>query len=635
MVWVILLSSIALVIFFSNLCIFLAVYKSRKLQTRGNAFLVCLASSDFLVSMFNVPFTAVSSVLPTLRPTSSLLCDFSGFFEMTFLIASVFSVTAINLHRFVHLIHWDRYYDICSTKRIRIAITFIWIAALILSAPPMLKLSKISYKQGKGHCFVDWRVTPTYTFALMILCFFVPVCIMAYCYYRIYKFRRDSRRKVKESTYSDKNASFTPTMSRPRNLTTLTEGTDIDSGIDSSDRERSKSTSTTLNAAKSSNQVVDEQFEKIELKELTFSFETWKESTSSNQVMDKQSEKMGLKETTVSTTSRIERTSLKFTETVADGVDFRSHIPTGRNMDMDSKRRGFETLKISNPQLPPLPNRISTDKKIRASFSCLVTENDKSKSIKNKKYPKETRVSRRKSADLFKRTFSPSWKNRRQRMMTYPSAEGNDLDTLIEREASSGTSCSECNFRQTNDVSVPMSLGQTKDLGQNAFVISDFQQPARERNPERNEGSERKNQGEVIDEHLIKIIVEEMSSSTREESSSGASASFQTGTSVKKTKNIKQKKHRINRTKREQDEDKKLTMMCLMIVAVFFMSWFPFVITMFIEALTSLTIPPAVDKSSLFIGYLNSLSNPFIYCYFNRTFRIQLKKLLCLNKGKK
>ena len=487
MVWVILLSIIAFVIFFSNLCIFMAVYKSRKLQTRGNVFLVCLASSDFLVSIFNVPFSAISSVLPTLRPTSSLLCDFSGFFEMTFLIASVFSVTAINLHRFVHLIHWDRYYDICSTKRIRIVIAFIWITALILSAPPLLKLSKISYKQGKGHCFVDWRVTPTYTFALMILCFFVPVCIMAYCYYRIYKFRRESRRKVKESAYGNQNVGFTPTLSRPRNLTTLTEGKDIDSGLGSSDRERSKSTSTILNASKSSNQVVDKQFGKIELKELTFSLETWKESTTSNQVMDKHSKEMELKETTVSTKSRIERTC-------ADGVDFGNHILTGRIMNMDSKKRTSEALKISNSKLPPLLNRISTDRRIRDSFSCPVSEKDTLKCLQNKKYSKKARrLSRRKSADLFKKTFSPSWKNRRQRMMTYPSAEGNDLDTLIEREVCSGTGCRQCNFRQANDTSVPNSLGQTKHLGQNAFVISDLKQPASERNPERDEGGERKN----------------------------------------------------------------------------------------------------------------------------------------------
>lgn len=536
---------------------------------------------------------------------------------MTFLIASVFSVTAINLHRFVHLIHWDRYYDICSRKRIRISIAFIWFAALLLSAPPVLNLSKISYKQGKGHCFVDWRVTPTYTFALMGLCFFVPVCIMAYCYYRIYKFRKESRRKVKESAYHYTNESFTPTMSRPRNLTTLTVGTDIDSGLGNSDRERSKSISTISNVTTSSNQVVDQQYETIELKEITLSIETWNETKSSNQVVEKQSERMELKEITVSTENRIERTSFKSNETVAEGMEFGSHLPMIEERNVDSKRSS-EPLHTSNPYHPPSPNRISKDKKIRGTFSNPVTKKDILKGMQSKKYPKETRVSRRRSADPLKRTFSPPWKDHRQRLMTYPSAEGDDLDILIEGEASSETS--ECNF------------GQTKNLGQNVFVISDFEQPTRERNPERNEGGEKKDWGERRDKNQIKIIIDEVSSSIREESSTDASASFKTRTSVKKTKKIKRIRHPDNRTKREQDEDKKLTLMCLMIVAVFFMSWFPFVITMFIEALTSVTIPPAVDKSSLLIGYLNSLSNPFIYCYFNRTFRMQLKKLLCLSK---
>ena len=83
----------------------------------------------------------------------------------------------------------------------------------------------------------------------------------------------------------------------------------------------------------------------------------------------------------------------------------------------------------------------------------------------------------------------------------------------------------------------------------------------------------------------------------------------------------------VKRRKKRRKEDAKLTMMCVIIVAVFFASWFPFVVSMFIETLTTIHVPSAIDRATLLIGYLNSLSNPIIYCYFNKNFRLQLKKL--------
>ena len=197
-VWVIILSLTAIFIFFSNLSIFIAVYKSRKLQNRGNIFILCLASSDFLVSVFNVPFTAVSVAYPSIRQNGSTLCDVSGFFEMTILIASVFSVTAINVHRYIYIVFWTKYREILRKKRIIVSILCLWLSAIILSAPPLVSLSKIAYKSGKSHCFVDWKVTPVYTFSLILICFLMPIIVMGFCYYSIYKFRQRSRKILQQ-----------------------------------------------------------------------------------------------------------------------------------------------------------------------------------------------------------------------------------------------------------------------------------------------------------------------------------------------------------------------------------------------------------------------------------------------------
>ena len=139
--------------------------------------------------------------------------------------------------------------------------------------------------------------------------------------------------------------------------------------------------------------------------------------------------------------------------------------------------------------------------------------------------------------------------------------------------------------------------------------------------------------GAVLGSRKIEILVEESVSSTTESHIPGNTEyGFQICSSdVTESREM----YVVQRTKRNTSDDLKLTMMCVIIVAVFFISWFPFVVTMLIESLTTIKIPTAVDKATLLIGYLNSLSNPIIYCYFNKNFRSQLKKIICKRRMRK
>ncbi|XP_051731244.1 trace amine-associated receptor 10 [Ctenopharyngodon idella] len=72
----------------------------------------------------------------------------------------------------------------------------------------------------------------------------------------------------------------------------------------------------------------------------------------------------------------------------------------------------------------------------------------------------------------------------------------------------------------------------------------------------------------------------------------------------------------------------KATKTLAIIMGVFFVSISPFFFCNLIDPFLDHTIPPAVFDVFLWIGYLNSLCNPFVYAFFYRWFRKALRIIL-------
>ena len=497
-IWVIILSVVASFIFSSNLCIFIAVYRSPRLRNRGNVFILCLACSDFLVSVFNVPFTAASSLDPSIRGTGSTLCNVTGFLEMTFLIASVFSVTVINLHRYIYIVYWTKYYKIFHNKLIILIIGSLWTSAVVLSAPPLFQLSKIVYKSGKSHCFVDWKVTPGYTFSLITICFLVPVVSMALCYYRIYRFRQKSKILMEKLCNG-----ITPSASH----------TKLDLAAERSRRNSHDSSIANYDATEKAQNGTAKTI-------VAFLNESMAELTK---------------------LAPIELRDLSKASGNGEGIS--------------NVLKDCEKDEVSSHEDCLVDGELETQ---RVNHVDLIEKKSLDQTGSGKKRRKSRMMSIEKEPKDFKAT-----------------------GTLTRnRKKSEGMWKEEANH-----------LAKRQDL--------------------------------IVGHRQIEIFVEESVTSADVQPSKNVEYNFQICSSKMKDN---QERYVVKRAKKS-NEERRLTTMCVAIVAVFFASWFPFVVTMVIESLTTLKIPPVVDKATLLIGYLNSLSNPLIYCYFNRNFREQLKKL--------
>lgn len=503
-IWAAVLFMLALAIFLSNSFILLAVYKSKELQTRGNVFLVSLACSDFLVALFNVPFTAVCSFQPELRQSDDMLCLISGFFEMTFLIASVFSVTAINFHRFIHIVYWQSYYEVFSRKKICLLVTLIWTGALFLSSPPLFGISKISYKRGKSHCFVDWKESKVYTFALMISCFFIPVTFMGSFYYRIYRYRKYSKKNLKKFTkesYKVTNESDVREKFCKEGPNSLLE--DETDSLTRAGRDRCSS----------------KNYETVEFRVKTASFsKILQQNGFANHGFD------------------LDRNSGCWTISPCVEVD---------NEEVENTRYLAESKAV-----------IKVEEYSKGGFC-----EGKFESLEPAQAPKENKIV---GID--------------GRIIIAKSLDNNGAFAIWGEHQRAGE--------------IPLSTAK--------------QIPASICKP-----------GEILEGREIfkKSSSDSMNDlNIAKTKRTCAKARLSRGPHVRKAFNT-------------QKEGRRLTIMCVIIVAVFFISWFPFVITMILESLTTVEIPVSIDKTSLLIGYANSLSNPIIYFYFNIGFRSKIKRI--------
>lgn len=77
----------------------------------------------------------------------------------------------------------------------------------------------------------------------------------------------------------------------------------------------------------------------------------------------------------------------------------------------------------------------------------------------------------------------------------------------------------------------------------------------------------------------------------------------------------------------------KITKMLAVIVSLFVICWSPFLVVTLIEAFTTEEIPLAVQGVIVFLPYVLSCANPWIYTGMNRDFRLAFKKLYCNSKN--
>ncbi|XP_066239625.1 melatonin receptor type 1A [Saccopteryx leptura] len=178
-----------------NLLVLLSVYRNKKLRNAGNIFVVSLAFADLVVAVYPYPLV-LTSIFNNGWNLGYLHCQISGFLMGLSVVGSIFNITGIAINRYCYICHSFKYDRLYSNKNSLCCVLLIWTLTLA-AIMPNLRVGTLQYDPRIYSCTFTQPVSSTYTIAVVVFHFIVPMVIVIYCYLRIWMLVLQVRRRVK------------------------------------------------------------------------------------------------------------------------------------------------------------------------------------------------------------------------------------------------------------------------------------------------------------------------------------------------------------------------------------------------------------------------------------------------------
>eukprot|EP00918_Siedleckia_nematoides_P083857 GHVU01183824.1.p1 GENE.GHVU01183824.1~~GHVU01183824.1.p1 ORF type:complete len:583 (+),score=13.33 GHVU01183824.1:535-2283(+) len=135
---IITLGVLNIVVVFGNSLVILAVLTSHKLRTVTNMFIVSLAVADLLLGVVVLPFSSAKEVLHQVWVFGNIWCSIWLAVDVLLCTASILSLVAISLDRYLAISRPFRYPTLMSPMRGRILVAMVWVASFAICFPPLI-----------------------------------------------------------------------------------------------------------------------------------------------------------------------------------------------------------------------------------------------------------------------------------------------------------------------------------------------------------------------------------------------------------------------------------------------------------------------------------------------------------------
>ncbi|XP_029156860.1 neuropeptide SIFamide receptor-like [Nylanderia fulva] len=173
-----------------NSFVIAVVYRSPRMRTVTNFFIVNLAVADVLVIVFCLPATLMSNIfVPWIL--GWFMCKTVAYVQGVSVAASVYSLVAVSLDRFL-AIWWPLKCQI-TKRRARMMIVVIWFIALTMTSPWLLFFDLVSIYEDEPDlrlCVETWPHpedgTLFFLIGNLILCYVLPMILISLCYILIW-----------------------------------------------------------------------------------------------------------------------------------------------------------------------------------------------------------------------------------------------------------------------------------------------------------------------------------------------------------------------------------------------------------------------------------------------------------------
>jgi len=132
---------IALIGSVGNFLTLFVIVRHRPLHDITGMFLANLAAADFLQSSFGMPLIAAAAFHDTWI-FGDILCYLSGVTNSLFCIASMLTLSAIGLDRWLAIVYPLRHQSLLTFRRARMILMYIWGQALVVAIFPVFGWSR-------------------------------------------------------------------------------------------------------------------------------------------------------------------------------------------------------------------------------------------------------------------------------------------------------------------------------------------------------------------------------------------------------------------------------------------------------------------------------------------------------------
>ncbi|KFQ47866.1 Substance-P receptor, partial [Nestor notabilis] len=182
--WAVAYALIVVVSVVGNVVVMWIILAHKRMRTVTNYFLVNLAFAEASMSAFNTVVNFTYAIHNEWY-YGLLYCKFHNFFPIAAVFASIYSMTAIALDRYMGIIHPLQ--PRLSATATKVVIGVIWLLAFLLAFPQGY-YSVMEELPGRLVCLVEWPehstnlYGKTYHFCMTILIYFLPLLVIGCAY---------------------------------------------------------------------------------------------------------------------------------------------------------------------------------------------------------------------------------------------------------------------------------------------------------------------------------------------------------------------------------------------------------------------------------------------------------------------
>ncbi|KAI1903171.1 hypothetical protein AGOR_G00024470 [Albula goreensis] len=178
-----------------NLLVIISVFRNRKLRNAGNVFVVSLAFADLVVAFYPYPLV-LYAIFHDGWALGDTQCKVSGFLMGLSVIGSIFNITGIAINRYCYICHSLAYDKLYSYRNTLLFVGLIWVLTVIAIVPNFF-VGSLRYDPRVYSCTFAQTASSSYTVAVVVIHFLVPIAVVTFCYLRIWILVIQVRRKVK------------------------------------------------------------------------------------------------------------------------------------------------------------------------------------------------------------------------------------------------------------------------------------------------------------------------------------------------------------------------------------------------------------------------------------------------------